>query len=300
MSCSHPELSEASHPHAFVHNKADGSVCRIDACGVCFASKCVFGLAPTGFFLKCPVCEQVHTTPEGIAAYLAQCLHLAETSIAHVSSVIRKLFFQIHYLTEGILGIIQGHIRTLFRHGDFSKLFCLAKIAAFMINKLAILSSRLAFFNIPERRGGWNHSNIKSFLTASNDIATALTRGCRDLESLRYRPGEYPAHGAECFINLTIDQFFVPRETAGPVPDSFLYTAWRRDVHSIPARNGCNSDKMASVAAEIQNRLASLAPSSADSFSSIADLALFHICIARSCPVHKHCPHENSEQGHIE
>jgi hypothetical protein len=306
MSCSHPELSEAAHPHAFVHNKADGSVCRTDACGVCFAPTCVVGLAATGFVLECPACKQIHTTPECIATYLMQCLHLAETTIAHVHCVMHKLFFNINYRTEGLLGNIQGRIRNLFRDGDFSRLFCLAKIAAFTINKLAILSSRLAFFNMGGRRGQLDHRIIKSELTAANDIATAFARGSRDLTTLRHRPEDYPAHGAECFIYLNIDQFFLPRETAGPVPDSFLYTEWRRDVQSIPARSGCNRDKMASIAAEIRARLTSLTPASgrysADAFSGIADLALFHIWIARSCPVHKHCPRENDEQqqGHIE
>jgi len=294
MSCSHPEPSDH---HAFVHPKADRSICRTDACGVCFASKCFVSVCATGFALKCLVCEQVLRSPESIAAYFGQCIHLGKANIANMSVAIRELSSRIHIQTYSMITHITADMRLLCANGDYSRLFCLAKVATFLLRKLAILSTHLAFFDHQIRpllaKGACNPTNTKLFVTAANDIAAIFVKGLADLSVLRFRSEEYPTLWAESFINLTIDQFFLPRETAGPVPESFLYTEWRRDVHFINARNGCNSDKMASIAAEIQNRVASLDQFCAESFSAVADLAIFHIRIANTCPVHKRCPHEN-------
>jgi hypothetical protein len=294
--CSHPEPSDH---HAFVHPKADRSICSTNECGVCFASKCFVSMCETGFALKCLVCKQVLKTPASIARYFGQCLHLAKANIANMSFTIRKLSSSIHFKTYSMLLHITAEIRTLFSNGDYSRLFCLAKVATFLIRKLNVLSTRLAFFDHEIQpllvKGACNPTNTKLFVTAANDIAAIFIKGLADLSTLRFRSEQYPARWAECFIFLTIDQFFVPRETAGPVPDSFLYTEWRRDVHTINARNGCNSDKMASIAAEIQNRVASLDPYFAESFSAVADLAIFHIRIANTCLVHTRCPHPDSE-----
>jgi hypothetical protein len=257
----------------------------------------------SGFYLKCLVCEQLISKPEAIALYLGQGggTAIVKANTEHVSCVIRKMSVQLHFKTKTKVSHIIEDIQTLFVAGDYSRIFCLAKVANFMINNLTIISFQRAFFEATVEGlfragdGVCNPEDTARFLTAANDVAAAIVKAVFSYSTLRFRSEEYPARSAECFIFLSIDQFFVPRYTAGPLPDSRLYTEWRRDVQAIPARSDCNSDKLASVAAEMQTCIASLSPYCADSFSAVADLALFHIWIAKRCTVHTRCPHPDSE-----
>lgn len=276
---SHPGVCT---PSVITHNKPDGSICRVSGCPVCILRQSPIAFSRSGTIVNCCVCKCKISSVDDISAYFIQSPVTAVAGPSAICRGVTDISVRCHTKGMEVVNSIIMSAPEVLERGDYARLFCICKIATYVINDLALISGELARFNSTTKSlTTLDMRDIKTMhlIVATSDSALKyLVAKLASFTATRHLPAQF-ADPAECRLICSIDAYFYPINEPLPPPGSRAYNTW-----ALENPTGCHHTKMASVAAEIKGLVPDLSPFLADSFSAVADLALFHVKLAQACP----------------